>query len=1813
MKLKLLLSTLLIFSIILSAFSQETQYDQGIITWELTASDSLNPTPFYDRFGNNIPRSVAYYNDESVSSKKTSLLNTKSGDTAIAGHFIVHFYENDTEGFLHPLKGDDRKNVLVNVLKDMSELIERTSVTDRCTGEINYVHIGINANLNFKEGVLGHATPTLSKSFSDSTIVENEIWKVLNTGHRSQSINSIDGYININFNNQFYTEVEPITSIGTRYDLYSVILHELTHAMGFVSFIGADGKSYFSKQPSKLNLFSRFDLLLRLNNQKIITNDNSISPFYHLYSNISSSQTTLGCNTTKIESNSCNFLDETLKIYAPDSFKLGASFSHFGCKGSTTEGVLMESTMAKGEMIRFPDEGTVKVLAELGYKITGVYGSNSSSINYKNDYGLLGESKGGVDDGIGCSGQPVYKITSCDNQTVTIPITQNDGAQPDSIVGLRMIDGPPMKDFKLLNGDIVQYKPKNGHDYIGYSMFEYIPFYGCIPGPAVKVWVYISPCDSLTLCYDSLPPCVINCNGDMERYWGSADTIPSTVSCQPIQIGFKHGLLNWVKLHKGPSPDYLAYENGNRGVWMYIDGSSTYHIEGVATHAKFEKSKSYEITISVRQHSDRGQENACDSIYPPKYGLDLVRFTGGQGEFFTSIGLDSNNFEWTENYLNSIGPTRVLLDVRSENLSYSEFKTYKFCYTPDIDLDYIAIYGKASGTFNGGFASIGEVSVKEIPSIVNDITTSCNNGPVEYQADFLCPYMGDFSLNWEDNQGNLLSENMNVTIPESGTYTLKLRNENGELCSQQSFEVNSLVDFTVASEVTHSNCSTLQKGSINITLENTNPNATYTFEWSNGATSEDLSELNPGAYSVIITDGTCSIKKDFVIEGAEIIDLSILTNTGEQTICIPDNLILSTASGQNASWFRNGLLISGGLSTSYIEISEGGVYEARPPRLGGVSVCYINGQVTIIESQKPTFPQDTYTVCQGEELEIDIQPKGFPNLLELVAPELNPLEYYDKIARKLKITPLNSNTYTFSNTGLNGTACYNSVTVNVTKVDTNVYPEMIKGFIVGSGETVDITEDTKVKGVIRVKTGGILNVTNCRVNFINDYEIIIADGYEKKQSISGIVIEEGGVLFAEDATFETPKNGVCTQNWDGIQVWGDDYRKNLTSGGIGLNPFPIVYDANPTPGTKNWYPAPTSNYFVKYIRHGLAYFTDCTIRFANEGISLYKRFQQPDDQWDYGEGRVYTGDDLNDASLSFVECNKAIVFEANSFLRPNYSIIDKIKAQTDECISSLPYGCDENNKVGVKMVNVHSVTIKDFEYNFANENATGFLLINSGLKLEEQSTGHVRSQRTGIHVDASSTGGLSSYLEVNMTDYNAVQYSKGVILKNMPYPVIRNFHFTETQFIKPEYGIFLQGTTGALITDNTFNVTSTNQGTPKDRAIIVEGSTGDLNEVYRNQMNKALYVGVQAQGANPQLWANCNEFKEPNQFDMAITGAGTTQGTLGNMGDCNGTAEEISANTFNSCSANNYGNIYWDLSGGANPSSNFLYSSYPILSPNCTSSNVNVINCPVGAGGYDPSQACPERQGFVVNWPPNILDGTITGIIEQVTKNDVVRNLLVSLTVDEVAEQLGVSTLGNLKTYIATMVDVRELEKARNKMNVFKTRDGLTDDDQNFIQLFELLIQLSENNTPWKFMQPDELEIVKNIAYSKGQSALAAQAVYSAVTDVRFIPNASPVELPTNPQPRQWNSGNLLAGFNNINMYPNPSNGLVTIQTQGDIELMTITVFDVAGKKVWEMNTSSNSSNVFDISLNQLNPGVYSVNFETRTGEKKSEQLVIQP
>jgi hypothetical protein len=157
--------------------------------------------------------------------------------------------------------------------------------------------------------------------------------------------------------------------------------------------------------------------------------------------------------------------------------------------------------------------------------------------------------------------------------------------------------------------------------------------------------------------------------------------------------------------------------------------------------------------------------------------------------------------------------------------------------------------------------------MNSIGTVVFTATAPPTTGTV-YSAAASCPgNLPVVTYSWSN--GDTIEDISNLT---AGTYTVTVTDTSG--CTVvDSFTVNNISTFTASGVVTNDSCN-VGLGAIDITtVGGTTP---FTYTWSNGATTEDLSAINAGTYTVTVSDSSgCSEVLSFNVS-----NFSTFTATG---------------------------------------------------------------------------------------------------------------------------------------------------------------------------------------------------------------------------------------------------------------------------------------------------------------------------------------------------------------------------------------------------------------------------------------------------------------------------------------------------------------------------------------------------------------------------------------------------------------------------------------------------------------------------------------------------------------------------------------------------------------------------------------------------------------------------------------------------------------------------------------------------------------------------------------------------------------------
>ena len=147
-----------------------------------------------------------------------------------------------------------------------------------------------------------------------------------------------------------------------------------------------------------------------------------------------------------------------------------------------------------------------------------------------------------------------------------------------------------------------------------------------------------------------------------------------------------------------------------------------------------------------------------------------------------------------------------------------------------------------------------DVNIRAVPAAASLITPACTNADLELLAS------GGTSYTWSGPNGftstNQAPVLYNPTAALDGTYTVTVTDTEG--CSAiTSVAVSVKTAPTIATAITLAGCLTAT-GAVDLTVAS--GLAPYTYQWSNGAVTQDISSLLAGAYSVTVTDANgCTV------------------------------------------------------------------------------------------------------------------------------------------------------------------------------------------------------------------------------------------------------------------------------------------------------------------------------------------------------------------------------------------------------------------------------------------------------------------------------------------------------------------------------------------------------------------------------------------------------------------------------------------------------------------------------------------------------------------------------------------------------------------------------------------------------------------------------------------------------------------------------------------------------------------------------------------------------------------------------------------
>ena len=250
------------------------------------------------------------------------------------------------------------RNTVAQIFADLEQLI----IENTTTSPIEPVKFELKS-ASFNSGTLASASSYYDfNGVPAGTIIKGDVWNAINTG--SNVADEWDGVINVNFFHPWRTDVNP-TSSQTGYDMYSVLLHEIMHAMGFASGIGSNGlpKNNFS--------YLSYDQLIHTT-----TGTSLVDASGNFNSSLLSTITT-GCPTAN--AGPLRLGEDDRIVHSPSTFSDGSSLSHIDV-GNDCNFPLSDYIMTPSVAINTPrrlHQHEFGLLCELDYGLSTTFGHNN--------------------------------------------------------------------------------------------------------------------------------------------------------------------------------------------------------------------------------------------------------------------------------------------------------------------------------------------------------------------------------------------------------------------------------------------------------------------------------------------------------------------------------------------------------------------------------------------------------------------------------------------------------------------------------------------------------------------------------------------------------------------------------------------------------------------------------------------------------------------------------------------------------------------------------------------------------------------------------------------------------------------------------------------------------------------------------------------------------------------------------------------------------------------------------------------------------------------------------------------------------------------------------------------------------------------------------------------------------------------------------------------------------------------------------------------------------------------------------------------
>lgn len=283
-----------------------------------------------------------------------------------------------------------------------------------------------------------------------------------------------------------------------------------------------------------------------------------------------------------------------------------------------------------------------------------------------------------------------------------------------------------------------------------------------------------------------------------------------------------------------------------------------------------------------------------------------------------------------------------------------------------------------AGRLNANAAVSMAIATPSNMDVVANVTNGCTEGTGSVT---ILPSQGQepYLVNTSNGQSEFFFGDLT-----SGTYSYQVTDAHGCMVTTTAI-VNNGSPAIANFSTNNVSCNGGSNGSVSLVVNNGNP--TYTYNWSNGATTENLTSLTAGTYTVVITDANgCITNGSYDITEPTSLDLNPISTSdfGNNDGSIDLNVVGGTP-GYTYSW-------SNGATTEDINNLSAGIYT--------VIVTDINGCSAEISSE--VLNENTSGIASMDEIELNVYPNPSNGNINIswkgTAMQINVIEQGGRIA-----------------------------------------------------------------------------------------------------------------------------------------------------------------------------------------------------------------------------------------------------------------------------------------------------------------------------------------------------------------------------------------------------------------------------------------------------------------------------------------------------------------------------------------------------------------------------------------------------------------------------------------------------------------------------------------------------------------------------------------------------------------------------------------------------------------------------------------------